>query len=293
MTVFAKLSGQVLNLANCGIVIKGLLTPSERGHIEVVKEKQLMLGIPIAYSVKCTGVRMGNVSSDTTFAFPQGVPQRRASCITTYGLSIRDLVLLLKTWILPCVLLTARAYFPSDIVIRALRHVYHTSLGVNSWGVTLDNLAQPKDLGGYQLPTPKTWLHAQFGPPFHNFLHSPNVFFAQTSAKFRNWCHTYGVFLNAWVLPYVQMGPVPYKTFGFLQYSFKSFSISRRYIIDGLGDNSAVGEPPLWHSDIFQNEKQLTYYCPARIQQGITQVKHMFANGAPQEEVPKKIGPTW
>ena len=89
------------------------------------------------------------------------------------------------------------------------------------------------------------------------------------------------------------MGPVPYKTFGFLQYSFKSFSISRRYIIDGLGDNSAVGELPLWHSAIFQSEKQLTYYCPALIRQGITQVKHMFVIGAPQEEVLKKIGPTW
>ena len=62
------------------------------------------------------------------------------------------------------------------------------------------------------------------------------------------WCHTYGVCLNAWALPYLQTGPVPYKTFGFLQYSFNSFSISRRYIIDGPGDNSAVGDLPPWHS---------------------------------------------
>ena len=252
-----------------------------------------MLGIPIADSVKYLGVRMGNVSSDTAFAFPLGEAQRRASCITTYGLSIRELVLLLKTWILPCVLLTGLLPVRHHHTSTAPRLSHSAALGVDSRGVALDNLAQPKDLGGYQLPTPKTWLHAQFGPPFHKFLHSPNVFFAPTSANFRNWCHTYGVCLNAWALPYVQMGPVPYKTFGFLQYSFKSFSISRRYIIDGLGDNSAVGELPLWHSAIFQNEKQLTYYCPALIQQGITQVKHMFVNGAPQEEVPKKIGPTW
>ena len=54
-----------------------------------------------------------------------------------------------------------------------------------------------------------------------------------------------------------------------------------------------MGDLPLWHSAIFQHEKQLTYYCPALIRQGITQVKHMFVNGAPQEEVLKKIGPTW
>ena len=41
------------------------------------------------------------------------------------------------------------------------------------------------------------------------------------------------------------------------------------------------------------NEKQLAYYCPALIRQGITQVKHMFVNGAPPEEVLVKIGPTW
>ena len=121
-----------------------------------------MLGIPIVDPGRYSGVRMANV-----FAFPLGEAQRRASCITAYGLSIRERVLLLKTWILPFVLLMARAYFLSDITIRALRHVYHTALGVDSRGVALDNLAQPKDLGGYQLPTPKTWLHAQFGPPFH------------------------------------------------------------------------------------------------------------------------------
>ena len=102
--MFAKFQGQVLNLAKRGIVIKGLLTPSERGHIEVVKEKQLMLGIPIVDLVKYLGVRMGTVSSDTAFAFPLGEAQRRASCITAYGLSIGGRVLLHKTRILPRVL---------------------------------------------------------------------------------------------------------------------------------------------------------------------------------------------
>ena len=35
---------------------------------------------------------------------PLGEAQRRASCITAYGLSITERVLLLKAWILPCVL---------------------------------------------------------------------------------------------------------------------------------------------------------------------------------------------
>ena len=49
--------------------------------------------------------------------------------------------MLLKAWILPCVLLTARAYFPLDITIGALKHVYHTALEIDSSGITLENLA--------------------------------------------------------------------------------------------------------------------------------------------------------
>ena len=87
---------------------------------------------------------MGNLSSDASFAFPLGEAQRRAGCISAYGLSITERILPLKTWILPCVLLTARVYFPPDITIRALKHVYQTALGTDSWGVTLENHAQPR-----------------------------------------------------------------------------------------------------------------------------------------------------
>ena len=270
MRFFAKFSGQVLNLGKCGVVIKGRLTASEQAQVEVIRDKQILLGIPIVDSVKYLGVRMGNVTPDSAFAFPLGEAQRRAGSIASYGLSLKERILLLKMWILPCVLLTARAYFPTDITVRALKQVYHTALGVDSWGVTLDNLAQPRELGGFLLPTPKVWLHAQFGLPFHKLLQTPDVFTKKLVLGFYSWCKTYGVCLNAWALPYLQMGPVPYKTFGFMQFSFKSFSISRRYVIDGLGDHNMVGELPLWHSAIFQNDKQLTYYCPALIRQGVT-----------------------
>ena len=208
MKIFAKFSGQVLNLGKCGVVIKGRLTASEQTHVESVKDKQLLLGIPIVDSVKYLGVRMGNVTPDSAFAFPLGEAQRRVSSIAAYGLSLKECILLLKAWILPCVLLTARAYFPSDITVRALKPMYHTALVVYSWGVTLDNLAQPRELGGFLLPTPKVWLHAQFGLPFHKLLQTPGVFTKKPVARFYSWCKTYGVCLNAWALPYLQMGPV-------------------------------------------------------------------------------------
>ena len=111
------------------------------------------------------------------------------------------------------------------------------------------------------LPTLKVSLHAQFGLPFHKLLQTPDVFTRKLVSGFYSWCKTYGVCLTAWALPYLQMHPVPYKTFGFMQLSFKSFYISPRYVIDGLGDHNMVGELRMWHSAIFQNDKQLTYYC--------------------------------
>ena len=129
MKVFAKFSGQVLNLGKCGVVIKGRLTAPEHSHVEVVRDKRILLGIPIVDSVKYLGVRMGSVTPDTAFAFPLGEAQRRASSIATYGLSLKERIVLLKTWIMP---LAVRAYFPTDITVRALKHVYHTALGVDS-----------------------------------------------------------------------------------------------------------------------------------------------------------------
>ena len=138
----------------------------------MTRDEQLLLGIPIVDSVKYVGVRMGNVTSNAVFVFPFGEAQRKASCFTTYGLSLKERILLLKTWILQCVP-TARAYFPSDITVRVVRHVYHTAPGVDSWGVTVRNLAQPRELWGHLAPTPKVCPHAQFGLPFHKLLQSP------------------------------------------------------------------------------------------------------------------------
>ena len=61
------------------------------------------------------------------------------------------------------------------------------------------------------------------------------------------------------LLPYLQLGPVPYKTFSFVAYSLKALSIARRYIIDGLSNHEALSEIPLWHSVIFKLDKHLTY----------------------------------
>ena len=107
-------------------------------------------------------------------------------------------------------------------------------------------------------------------------------------------CKKYGVCLDTWAWPYIQLGLVLHKTFGYLAYSLKSFSIARRYILDGLADPTAQGELPLWHSAVFKNSKHLTYYCPALIKKNIVSVPDLYvACGRIPTHLSSKIAPTW
>ena len=88
MKIFAKFSGWIVSLIKCGVLTKGKLTRTKQSKMEPIADKKLVLGIPFVNSVKNLGVQMGNVSSDMAFAVPFGEAQRRASCITAYGLSM-------------------------------------------------------------------------------------------------------------------------------------------------------------------------------------------------------------
>ena len=61
------------------------------------------------------------------------------STLASLALAKKEAIILLKMWILPTVLLMATAYYPSENTIKALKIVFQTALGVDSWGVTLVN----------------------------------------------------------------------------------------------------------------------------------------------------------
>ena len=106
---------------------------------------------------------MGNNTSYEAYPMQLGVAQQRAAVVVP-TLSNQEGIILLKNWILPTIPLTACTYFPSEVTMKA--QVFQTAVGVDNWGVTLHELAQEPALGGYQLPTPKVWLHAQFSWSF-------------------------------------------------------------------------------------------------------------------------------
>ena len=122
--------GTLFNIGKSGIVIKGPLHVTDQALVEETRSGELFLGIAACLHIKYLGVVMGDITSDEAFSFHLAQAQRRTSRPASYHLSLKERILLLKT--LPTILLTARAYFPTDITIKALKMVNNTALGVDN-----------------------------------------------------------------------------------------------------------------------------------------------------------------
>ena len=116
-------------------------------------------------SVKYLGVLVGHAPADKAFAGPVAEAFRRAKLASCLDLTIKEKLVLLKTWVLPVSLLTARAYVAEHSTSSALTNIYNMLFSFDSRGVTLHQLSQDRDHGGYTLPLAHTWLMAQAGLP--------------------------------------------------------------------------------------------------------------------------------
>ena len=142
-------------------------------------------------------------------------------------------------------------------------------------------------------PPLNTWLKVQAGLTFMAFVHNQSVMPCFVRVKLRAWATKFGVSWNLSSLPLLQLGPVPYSTMGFLAQSLKSYSQARRYIIDGLPEVN-IRAFPLWHSAIFRNSENLTYYCQALIRKGVLCISDLFDQQfTPHRDLLPKVGITW
>ena len=287
MNEFGRISGLCLNLSKSAMVIKGKFSESD---IKSFKS----CGLTMADSVRYLGVLIGHVTTAQAFARALGEAQRRASQLSLFPLTLLERVQLLKVWILPVLLLTARAYRASEQEERSLKPVYNTALGFDSWGVTLTQLSLQPDSGGHGLAPPDTWLRVQSGLAFARFSGHQSEFPPFVTLIFRQWARKYGVVWTPRAVPYLQLGPVPYASMGFLAQSLKSFSQARRYVLDGMLPGTTSDALPLWHSAIFRNADNLTYYCPRLIKRGILTVKDLFDTTAqPKAKLLSMMRQTW
>ena len=69
-------------------------------------------------------------------------------------LTFAERIHMLKTWILPTLLLTAKSHLANESVIGSLKLVYNAALGFDIWGVTTTQLSQHKVDRGFGLCFP-------------------------------------------------------------------------------------------------------------------------------------------
>ena len=145
---------------------------------------------------------MGNITSKDAFAASMAEAHRRADIVSTLGLSLQERVQILKIWMPPVLLLTARAYYPDPIVIASLSPAFNTALGFDSWGVTIHQMAKMKAEGGHEL----VWLVTQAGLAFTTYVSTPTVFTTPLRLEFDLWAKRCGVDFQQASLPYLLLG---------------------------------------------------------------------------------------
>ena len=170
------------------------------------------------------------------FAAPLAEAFRRAKLASYLDLTIKERLILLKTWVLPVLLLTARAYVADHTTPSTLTNIHNILFSFDSWGVTLHQLSQTKEYGGYALPLAHTWLMAQAGLPVVAHIAETCIFPPAPVRDFRRWCNTIGLVLKPHFLPVTQLGTPrkPWQPRCFLACSLQAFSEARRFTVDRL-----------------------------------------------------------
>ena len=153
--------------------------------------------------------------------------------------------------------------------------IYKAALRLNSWGLTLPIMAMPPPLGGNHLPQPRMYLLWQHATPFILSRVEPQGVPELSQKHFEAWAHHHDVSLDGRYLPWLQLGPILWKTYPFLGMSCKAFSLLRKKAPVATPRDELIPGMPLWHSVWFRDTHNNTYYSPAMIRKGVRTVSHM------------------
>ena len=264
---FSAVSGPQQKVGKSAYVTKGTPQPEA---LQCMQDS----GLQHETKVRYLGVPMGHVSVKEAFVGPLREAYGRARIAVIIALSIPEKITLPKTWILPTLLLTARAYVAHRSVVSALNTVYNILFCFHSWGITTHPLSQHRDQGGYSVRLPQKWLAAPGGRAAVAALTSPAnvpVYVMQAFVKF---CTRYGIPTNHKVFAVTQMGPVSMKGAGQLAHNYEAYSLPRKGI--KVKHSLPLKDLPPWHSTIFVNKYHNTYFAPHLIRQGVLTVVQLI-----------------
>ena len=219
--VYGLFVGLRINLGKSAFLLKG-----EWG--EDHKRILASFGVPVKAKIRYLGIVLGHVSSEEAYTPTIARAMQRAEFMRTLPLTHHERVALFQEWVLPLLIFPARAYFPTHAVISQVSVVYKTALCLTSWGLTLPILELRPGLGGDTLPRPSKFSLWQHATAFMLSRQESTVVPPLSRSHLRTWASTFGVPLEARFLPWLQLGPIPWKTYPFLGMSCKAFSLLRK-----------------------------------------------------------------
>ena len=92
-----------------------------------------------------------------------------------------------------------------------------------------------------------------------------------------SWAQLYGVSLDGRYLPWLQLGPIPWKTYP--RDSYKAFSLLRKTAPVPTPGEDLLASMPLWHSVWFRDTHENTYFSPSMIGQGVSTITQLESQG--------------
>ena len=129
---------------------------------------------------------MGHISVKEAFLGPLQEAFRRARVASIPRLTIADKVQFLKVWVLPTLLLTARAYVADWSIISAARQVYHVFFGFDSWGSPPTSYRIAEKMGGMSSHDLRPGSKPKGPWPVFNFSHHHYGFHAMCGLALNN-----------------------------------------------------------------------------------------------------------
>ena len=283
---FGIFVGLRLNLSKSAFLVKGVWPDAYR-------ESLRSFGIEIKDRVKYLGILLGHVTSEEAYAPIMARASAKAHFMSHLQLTLDERVALFQEWVLPLFIFPARAYFPTDSVVAKLATIYKVGLHLNSWGLTLPILAMPPTAGGGHLPQPRTYLLWQHATPFVVSRNEPQKVPALSGQHMMEWTRAFGIELDGRFLPWLQLGPIPWKTYPFLGTSCKAFSLLRKTAPIATPPDGIIPDMPLWHSAWFRDTHNNTYFSPSTIRKGVMTVAQLSGMEGGCSHLPRTWEPVY
>ena len=142
--------------------------------------------------------------------------------------------------------------------------------------MTLPILEFPPSLGGNNLPQPHAFLLLQHVTPFLLSAQEPLSVPPVSRSHFQRWASTFGVRPDPIHLPWLQLGPIPWKTMPILGTACKAYLLLRKAAPVGVPARELAPRLTPWHSTLFGDTNSNTYYSPSLIRAAICTIKQLM-----------------